>query len=45
MTYITSVAYPPAGSAAYEREMSTPLTLLRSMALLYLSYVTSQCGF
>jgi len=30
------VVYPPTGSTAYEREMSTPPTLLRSMALLYL---------
>ena len=28
--------YPPTGSTAYEREMSSPPTLLRSMALLYL---------
>jgi len=27
------VVYPPTGSTAYEREMSTPSTLLRSMAL------------
>jgi len=30
------VVYPPTGSTAYEREMSTSPTLLRSMALLYL---------
>jgi len=29
------VVYPPTGSTAYEKEMSTPPTLLRSMALLY----------
>jgi len=28
--------YPPTGSTAYEREMSTPPTLLRSMDFLYL---------
>ena len=32
----TIVVYPPTGSTAYEREMSTPPMLLRSMALLYL---------
>ena len=32
----TLVVYPPTGSTAYEREMSTPPTLLRSMVLLYL---------
>jgi len=32
----TIVVYPPTGSTAYEREMSTSPTLLRSMALLYL---------
>jgi len=32
----TVVVYPPTGSTAYEKEMSTPPTLLRSMALLYL---------
>jgi len=31
----TLVVYPPTGSTAYESEMSTPPTLLRSMALLY----------
>ena len=30
------MVYPPTGSTAYEREMSTPPTLLRSMAFLYL---------
>jgi len=30
------VVYPPTGLTAYESEMSTPPTLLRSMALLYL---------
>ena len=30
------MVYPPTGSTAYEREMSTPPTLLWSMALLYL---------
>jgi len=29
------VVYPPTGSTAYEREMSTPPTLLWNMALLY----------
>ena len=33
----TTLVYPPTGSTAYEREMSTPSTLLRSMALLYLT--------
>ena len=32
----TIVVYPPTGSTAYEREMSIPPTLLRSMALFYL---------
>ena len=32
---LTIVVYPPTGSTAYEREMSTPPTLPRSMALLY----------
>ena len=36
----TIMVYPPTGSTAYEREMSTPLTLFRSMALLYLSFYT-----
>ena len=40
--HATLVVYPPTGSTAYEREMSTPPTLLRSMALLYLHlYLTS----
>jgi len=30
----TVVVYPPTGSTAYERQMSTSPTLLRSMALL-----------
>ena len=30
------MVYTPTGSLAYVREMSTPPTLLRSMALLYL---------
>jgi len=34
----TIVVYPPTGSTAYEREMSTPPTLLRSMTLLYLTF-------
>jgi len=40
----TTVVYPPAGSTAYEREMSTPPTLLRSMALLYLYLFTPYGG-
>ena len=32
----TIVVYPPTGSTAYEREMSTPPTVLRSTALPYL---------
>jgi len=32
----TIVVYPLTGSTAYEREMSIPPTLLRSMALFYL---------
>jgi len=32
----TLVVYRPTGSTAYEREMSTPPMLLRSMVLLYL---------
>jgi len=35
------LVYPPMGSTAYEREISTPPMLLRSMALLYL-YLFSQ---
>ena len=34
------MVYPPTGSTAYEREMSTPPTLLRSMALFYLYLFT-----
>jgi len=34
------VVYPPTGSTAYEREMSTPPVLLQSMALLYLYLYT-----
>ena len=30
------VVYPPTDSTAYEMEMSTPLTVLLSMAVLYL---------
>jgi len=37
------VVYPPTGSTAYEREMSTPPTLLRSMALLYLYLLLDHC--
>ena len=37
------MVYPPTGSTAYEREMSTPPTLLRSVALLYL-YLYSTIG-
>jgi len=32
----TVVVYPPTGSTAYERDMSTPPTLLRGMVLLLL---------
>ena len=36
----TIVVYLPTGSTAYEREMtSTPPMLLRSIALLYLSFI------
>ena len=36
----TIVVYPPTGSTAYEREMSSPPTLLWSTALLYLYLLT-----
>jgi len=36
VTYNIILDYPPTGSTAYVREMSTPPKLLRSMALLYL---------
>jgi len=36
MRHKTLVVYPPTGSTAYEREMSTLPTLLRSMVRLYL---------
>jgi len=36
------VVYVPTGSTAYEREMSTPPTLLQSMTLLYL-YLYLDC--
>ena len=39
----TIVVYPPTGSTTYEREMSTPTTLRRSMALLYL-YLLGSVG-
>jgi len=32
----TIVVYPPTGSTAYEREISTPPTVLRTMALIHL---------
>jgi len=35
------VVYPPTSSTAYVREMSTPPTLLRSMALLYVSSLST----
>ena len=39
----TIVVYPPTGSTAYEREISTPPTLLRSMTLLYLYLTIKIC--
>ena len=36
VTLTDNSVYPPTGLTTYEREMSTPPTLLRSMALLYL---------
>jgi len=32
------VVYPPTGSTAYEREMSTPPKLLCNIALLYFTF-------
>jgi len=40
-----ALAYPPTGSTAYVRDISTPPTLLRSMALLYLLHSKlARCG-
>ena len=41
----TIVVYPPMGSTAYEREMSTPTMLFWSMALLYLYFLSASLYF